>query len=189
MKYFSLLMIVSVLAGFTQTPKKVTEWSSPRTTKPDSISSPDSLHTLSSTYPFSKAVRIELFSYPDRMEWDQNKKHESSILQNGKMDVKLKKIKERKKLSSSEQTELFNILYKSTCDQKAPMRCYAPRHALVFYDSSQKAFAFIEICLACRTAKVSEGISVDIGCRTRIMELNAFFERVGIKYGLNGKDE
>lgn len=146
-------------------------------------------YDTTSSYPFSEASSIELFSYPDRMSWDTlTQKHGTyfnvNILSNGKMDVDPNQIRERIVLSQDQKHKLFNLLFNIQCKWEGGSACFEPRHALVFYNKDQQAFAFIEICLKCAAVRTSDKVNFGGLCYPKIIELSKLFESFGIKYGL-----
>jgi len=52
---------------------------------------------------------------------------------------------------SSEQLKRLSAAVTGTHPEYGLMRCYTPRHAIVFYDKDKKVVAFLELCLDCQS--------------------------------------
>lgn len=143
---------------------------------------------ISKTYPFSDARRIEILSYPDRFVWDTLPTSSHSPIQNGQIAIEQSRVKERVELSLTQKADLFNLLYNTKCNLPSSAACYDPRHAVIFFDKDDKAFAYIEICLSCLTTKESKDVNIGELCSEKITDIRNMFKNFGIKYGLDGED-
>jgi len=91
-------------------------------------------------------------------------------------------------LSEVQKDNLSDILYNYNYSKntnlisETTLGCYFPRHAIVFFDKSDKVISFIEICLECRQV-VSELPKESIGvfCEGKYDLLKKFFLSIGIK--------
>ena len=129
------------------------------------------------TYPFSKASKIEVISYPDRMNWGNV---DEEIVKDGFLVIN-DKIKERQVLTKSETDSLFNFLFIDDCPVfSSQAKCFAPRHAILFYDKTDKVIGYIEVCLECGTSEQS--FSFNAICSERTKKLADIFKQAGIKY-------
>ena len=138
---------------------------------------------LRNKYPFNKAEKIEVISYPTRHNWDKNFSFSGdNIVKNGKLNLDSKYFKQRKVITNEEARFFFEPLIYSKCKQIEMAACYNPRHLFLFYDKNGKIFEFFEICLECLQSKSSEKFpKVDIcGKYYNIYEDN--FRKIGIKY-------
>lgn len=128
------------------------------------------------TYPFSSSEYIEVISYPNRNEWN----NDLEIIKNGKIKFDQHKIIEKVKLDKLQCKELFEILYNYPCDETYNSACYEPRHAFIFYGKDNKAFAAIEMCFACSNSHETEGIDDLQYCEKEIESLKKFVKGVGV---------
>jgi len=134
---------------------------------------------LLTTYPFSKADRIEVVSYPMRKSAYLN----STLIINNKFIVK--GIEDRIKLTDPQIDTLFSILfnYKLKSDKYGmPITdCYTPRHSILFYKNN-KVFAFYEICFDCGGTRQTKDVDFGEFCIEKKCKLQKFFRSVGIKH-------
>jgi hypothetical protein len=129
------------------------------------------------TYPFSKASKIEVVSYPGRMNWDDI---DEEIVKDGVLTIN-DKIKERKVFTKAQTDSLFNFLFIDECPVfNSKSKCFDPRHAILFYDKKGKVIGHIEICLECGTSQQS--FSFNAICDERTKQLADIFKQAGIKY-------
>jgi len=138
-------------------------------------------------YPFNKAARIEVLSYPDRTLWDtiQHGSHKYlnyDIIQNGKLRLDTAMIRERVTLTQEQTDTLQHIFYNVRCDFREINPCYYPRHSIIFYDKDDNAFASFEVSLACLTYNTTKGFSYIDYCFRKNQELESFFLEIGIRY-------
>ncbi|WP_152269794.1 hypothetical protein [Agriterribacter humi] len=136
-------------------------------------------------FPFKKAYKIQIVSFdkPDL------------IISGGEIPIKDKvvdysKLKEFKTLSNTEIDTLTDILYNHV--YKGPFltsfksKCYNPRNAILFIDSSGQVFAFIELCFECNGFRTdSEDVQTGDFCDQKYELLRSFFVRLGIAFGTN----
>lgn len=158
-------------------------------------------------YPFKQATRIEIISFiaylpdgPHIIEVDEegetdtliNKLPENTIRSVGYSDgiMKIPVTQEKIALSKQAIDELTDIFYNySEPDFGSVGLCYNPRHAIIFYRDN-KPFAAVEICFECgRTETYPDMISMDASCSKRWEALKKFFEKQGIKYGMEPTGE
>lgn len=138
-------------------------------------------------YPFNKAKRIKLISYIDPTTDFST----PFPVKNGKLDQT--KIREQKTLEVNQINALTNILFNIG---RTPVphlaykvvnigaSCYEPRNGIVFFDSNDRAFEYIEICFACRRSRTSsERVKVGEECEQKHDILRDFFLKQGLKFG------
>lgn len=131
------------------------------------------------TYPFSKADKIEIVSYPMRKSAYMN----SRLIVDNKFIVE--GIEDRIKLKGPQIDTLFSILfdYKLKSDKYGmpTADCYSPRHSILFYKDN-KAFAFYEICFDCGGTRQTKDINFGEFCTEKTCKLQKFFRSVGVKH-------
>ena len=120
--------------------------------------------TIRNTFPFSKAVNVELFFYKEAQEEGANLKRFSKV-----------PIKKKVKLNDAEKQKLFEILYKENCSFNSAAACYLPRHALVF-TTKKDTIGIIEVCLECSGMQVTKGIEEPEMCDEMVEKLDKFFK-------------
>ncbi len=138
-------------------------------------------------YPFNKAKRIELISFDD-----PNSDFTIPLpVKKGKLDQS--KIREQKTLAINQINELTNIFYNigrtpvphlayKAVDIGAS--CYEPRNGIVFFDSNDRVFEYVEICFGCRRSRVSsKRVKVGDECEQKHDILRDFFLEQGLKFG------
>lgn len=138
-------------------------------------------------YPFNKAKRIELISFND-----PNSDFAIPLpVKKGKLDQS--KICEQKILEVNQINELTNILFNIG---RTPVphlaykmvnigaSCYEPRNGIVFFDSNDRVFEYIEICFNCRRSRTSsKRVKVGEECEQKHDILRDFFLKRGLKFG------
>jgi len=63
--------------------------------------------------------------------------------------------------------------------------CFEPRNAILFTDSTGKAFAYIQICFECQKVKTyPETVNWGGFCIEKLDIIKQYFASVGIKYGI-----
>ena len=130
-------------------------------------------------YPFSKAARVEVISYENRMEWDVEP--DDDLIKDGTLRLDAKKIKERVTLNDNLGQRLYEFLFIEECPTMSSVsKCYDPRHMVIFYDQEGKVFSYFEICLECGGAEAD--FSYNEICNERTDKLNTIFKEAGIKY-------
>lgn len=142
------------------------------------------------TFPFNKARRIEIFSYPVRYTWDtvriDGETHINNELIDGKGRVTLpkKRIKDHIVLDQSQTRRLFSVFCNEPCPEEDKMvaACYDPRHAIIFFDDKGLAFAHVEVCLSCLQTRSTEGIPIQDFCLAKVNALQQLFKDCGAKY-------
>lgn len=90
-------------------------------------------------------------------------------------------IKEEIKLSRPQRKALFNLLQTDMCEIDEGAICYYPRHAILFYDSKDQPFSYIEICFECTNYRTSDNFPLDF-CYEKSQAIKDFFQAAGIKY-------
>jgi hypothetical protein len=151
--------------------------------------------------PFKSAKKIEIVSFPfNCLDPDTISLKEECIynlpLQNGELDMRF--IKEKIKLDSSSILSLMNILfnvgYAGTPRTIQEIKCYNPRHAVLFYDSQEsiKPSIYYEICFECQHFYVLENkermydkYKLGEFCDGKYKLLEDLFRKTGIKEGFN----
>lgn len=137
-------------------------------------------------YPFNKATRIELISFTDT----------GAVLsipipvKNGRLDQS--KIVDQKILHTKQINKLTDILFNVGRTPIPNLKyaeyigsgCYEPRNGIVFVDSNERVFAYIEICFECQQHRFSSRrIKPWDDCEQKHDMLRHFFADQGIKFG------
>lgn len=152
-----------------------------------------SLAARLSKYPFSKAVKIAVVSYPSWMSISINEKYKDGSFKEGLHVIKGKlyrsSIKEYVTLNTSQRDNLTNIIFntafrKTGYNEIEKAACFDPRNAILFYDNRGQIFDYIEICFECKN-DVSFSKKIDIGtlCNQKYDMLKKFLIDVGLKHG------
>lgn len=140
-----------------------------------------------SAFPFNKALRIEVLSYPNRSIWDTIQNSNSrylnyNIIENGVVRLNTSKIRDRIELTQEQSDTLQHILYNVRCDFREIEPCFNPRYSVIFYDHTDAAFAALEISSDCLTYNTSGEFSYIDYCTEKNKELISFFKEIGIRY-------
>lgn len=147
--------------------------------------------------PFKSAKKIEIVSFPGGCFMIDDKTDDCILelpLKNGELDMGV--IRERIEIDSSATLSLMNILFNIGFRGKPRMiediKCYSPRHAVLFYDNknSSKPSVYYEICFECQHFYVLEnkkrmGDKYKLGdfCDEKYKLLETLFKNIGIKEG------
>jgi hypothetical protein len=140
-------------------------------------------HNLVNIYPFNKAEKIEVISYPARHIWDKNFSFSGeNIVKNGKLNLDSKYFKQRKTITNEQARFFFAPLIYIKCKKTEMAACYNPRDLFLFYDKNGKIFEFFEICFECLQAKSSEKFPKVNICAENILENENNLRKLGIDY-------
>jgi hypothetical protein len=161
------------------------------------FSSRYSLHDRANVFPFNRAYKVEIASFPAVI------RQIDSIggIYIGDLPLKNKRIdftvfKERLILKNDQIDTLFNILYnygfkKDGLDRLVGhSNCFLPiKNALVFYDKRGKYFAYIGFSFACNDhITFPRDIYLGDFCKSKYDMIKAFMLKQGITYGLYGSE-
>ncbi len=132
-------------------------------------------------YPYNKATQIQLVSFDERSIPRLND------------TICYSRLKEVKTLTLLQVDLLTNLLYNvgfgGTILLVQEIACYEPRNAIIFIDSSGKAFEYIEICFECERFVVSsEKIEFGDICNQKFSMLKKLFKNAGIQYGTTNQE-
>lgn len=154
--------------------------------------------------PFRSAKKIEIVSFPynDIMHFDSTSMREEyeandkMPMKNGELDMSF--VKEKITLDSSSTLSLMNILFNVVFRGKPimieVMKCYSPRHAVLFYDdkNSSKPYVYYEICFECQhfyvfenKERMSDKYKLGDFCDGKFKLLEDLFRKIGIKEGFD----
>jgi len=141
-------------------------------------------------YPFNISTQIQLVSFKGTSRIENNKVvYLNDSLPRLNDTVCYSKLYEIKNLTFSQVDKLTDILYnygyRGITYTMSSMSCYNPRNAILFLDSTGKAFEFIEICFECRqTVESSDKINIGEMCEQKMDMLKNYFKKIGIEYGV-----
>lgn len=137
-------------------------------------------------YPFSKAKRIELISFADTAS-------DFTIplpVKNGQLDQA--KIQDQRVLNAGQINGLTDILFNIGRTPVPNLKyslsvgatCYDPRNGILFIDSNDRVFEYIEICFGCQKNRYSSRrIKPWDDCDQKYDILRQFFADQGVKFG------
>ncbi|WP_116788404.1 hypothetical protein [Flavobacterium psychrotrophum] len=148
-------------------------------------------------FPFNKAKKIVLISYPGEIALAKKGSSENSFIRTLTLNFEGKEKKynllQEKEISGKDVDSLSKLLinytirkgYKSNIMQE--VKCYQPRNGVVFYDETGKVICFLEICFECMQSYISPAVGKinelnhipDCG-NERILYLKEIFRRNGI---------
>jgi len=137
---------------------------------------------------FLSAERIEIWSYPNREIWHREGVDNTGALkelkiENGKVNIEKNNIKEKIILSKEQIEKIYQTLYDNKiCDYESVAACYQPRHLIVFFNSEDKVFNALEICLSCTQIQSINEFNYPNLCDTKMDKLEEVFKSFGIKY-------
>lgn len=143
------------------------------------------IHERLSFYPFNKASKVAIASFTPKVDSSDGRK----ILRWGLPvihdTVSMARLEQLKILIAAEVEKLTDIVYNNcsrwTIIEKTEIGCYFPRNAVLFLDSSNRTFAFMEICFECHGLKRSVGIKQINECDIMYKDLQAYFKSLGLK--------
>lgn len=118
-------------------------------------------------YPFNAAQKIQVVSFAG---------FKLPLIDS---NVNYSKIEEVKTLSHSQTDALtqiiYNISFRGTTLFEEEIKCYDPRHAILFLDINGNLFEYLEICLECQNfVSTSEAITLGDKCSTKFRYLEIF---------------
>jgi hypothetical protein len=146
-------------------------------------------------YPFNKAGYVRIISFKEKVFTDTTNLFSNKILPDNVIsDLSVQpKVFESYLLNKSDIKSLTNILYNHSFSGRKyeeETMCYIPRNAIIFYDDKGLAFEWIEICFECtQYKKTSAKVRAGDFCIGKYELLQAFFQKKGIKYGIENRDE
>lgn len=154
--------------------------------------------------PFKSAKKVEIVSFPfnGTVYFDSTammkvfEPKEGMPMKDGELDMSF--VKEKITLDSSSTLSLMNTLFNVGFRGKPmmieDMKCYTPRHAVLFYDdkNSSKPYVYYEICFECQHFYVLEDkkrmhdkYKLGDFCDEKYKLLETVFRNIGIKEGFN----
>jgi hypothetical protein len=133
-------------------------------------------------YPFNQAKEIKIVSFENL---DSGMVEGTLPMSKGSVD--LTKLKEAESLSHVQIDQLTNLLYNigygGPFSIISESGCYNPRNAILFLDSANKVFAFIELCFECEGHRISSSkVKAGEFCNEKYELLKTFFLSNGITY-------
>jgi hypothetical protein len=123
-------------------------------------------------------------------DWDKTQKRPRTgktrypkYLKNGKINPVI--IKQRKILSTTEITELSQILKIEKVEERKSFRCDWPHHSILIY--KKNILSYIDICLDCQHVNTSEDIALadEDFSENKWEKLKLFFKKHGLTYELD----
>ena len=140
-----------------------------------------------SVYPFSKAKSVKIVSFDALPDSNGHIITGANKLPMNANRVDVSKLNEIIQLNSLEIDSLTNILYNFRYNGKFLIErgsCFNPRHAIIFFDSANVDFAFIELCFECNVFQTSSN-EVQAGdfCTEKYSMLESYFRNRGIRDG------
>ena len=151
-------------------------------------------------YPFSKAVKILVVSYP--LQYDDQPIHDDAgkrlnpYIDTIKSGLHIKNgilndtsLIEKKQLTSFQINKLSNLIYNISYRKRNRLispgaKCFDPRNAIIFFNKKGEIFDYVQICFGCNNYQsFSENINLSIDCNQKFDLLKRFFIDTGIKYG------
>lgn len=140
-----------------------------------------SFSTILKKYPFNKTTQIQLVSF----KGDKLPIENDTICYSKLYEVKTLTIQQVDSLTNI----MYNIGFGGTILFVEEIACYDPRNAILFTDTSGKAFEYIEICFECEhTVNSSEKIDFGEVCNQKFNLIKQQFIRAGIIYGTKESD-
>jgi hypothetical protein len=157
-------------------------------------------------FPFNKAKRIVLVSYPGSVDLPKKGSEEPTYIKTLNIDWGKSehygspdkyKITEEKEITGKDVDDLSNLLINYTTKKGfksniiVEIKCYMPRNGVVFYDENDTVICFLEICFDCKQYHISPEVGninylnnvEDCGFE-RVDFLEGIFERNGVWHGL-----
>ncbi len=138
--------------------------------------------------PFEVAERVELLFYnSNRLLWSPNaEKNPNGLMTKGQLNIPADSVSGRVQLDSAQCADWQYTLYQSQLfEEMIVAGCYEPRHLLIFYGHDNKPFGFIEICVSCAGAWVSEGLRNFVVCPERMAVLASMVNRIAEKNSIS----
>lgn len=133
---------------------------------------------------FEQTSKIEILAYSDRNTWDEEDNpdfYEVNFIQNNKVDIKDKYLKNKIVLNNQQIVKLKKEL-SNNCGSFSLFggaKCYDPRHAIIFYNKKNEILGYIEICFECEKVNSSSNLKILEDCA---LNLEAHFKEFGITY-------
>lgn len=134
--------------------------------------------------PFKVAKRVELVFYTsNRMSWKNSvKNNPDDRFTAGLLNIPTDSIVGWVQLDSVQCADWQYTLYQSQlCEELMIAGCYEPRHLLIFYDDSNTSIGFIEICVRCAGAWISEELRSFVVCPERMAILGSMINQIAEK--------
>ena len=135
-------------------------------------------------YPFSMAASVRIISYT----WPDSIVFGGPVpLKNGQLNPEY--VQKEKTLSQTEIDSLtqiiYNVGYRGYFFTEVDFKCYNPRNAIIFLDSSEMVKEYIELCFECQKHRLSsDKILAGDFCQEKYDLLRSFFSQMGINYGV-----
>ncbi len=139
-----------------------------------------------SFYPFSFSSQIKIVSFGLQLDSIQRKHEENYKLPMLHDTICLSKLDEIKALTLRQVDTLTDILFNECSRWNISIGneagCYYPRNAILFLDTTGKAFEYIEICFECSRMVRSNPLStMPDRCENMYQRLETFFKSLNIR--------
>jgi hypothetical protein len=144
---------------------------------------------------FSRAQSVQILSYADRTYHksviDSEKQKsllavDTSTIRVGKLPIRTRDIIDNLTITKAQRDSLFNLLHSDMCLPGRGSICYNPRHAILFYDSNNKPFGYIEFCFECTQYQTGPEFELDF-CYEKVEALEKMFKNFGVTFFERGE--
>lgn len=141
-------------------------------------------------YLFNHASRVQVLSYVNRMgdetpliggEEQKPTPKDTTFFVVEDLSIPESMIKERLILNSAQRDSLYRLFNENMCKIDGVAICYSPRHAVIFFDQTSRAFGYIELCFDCTNYQTPGNFQLDF-CYEKSEALKALFQSFGVKY-------
>ena len=135
----------------------------------------------------NKATQIQFVSFLLKQDVPVDKEgfYSLPLLNDTVQYSKLHEIKTIDSFQIDILSDIFsNVGYKGEIFKIEEIKCYDPRNAILFIDSTGKMFAYIEICFECRHIFTKpEKINIGDECNQKYDMMKKLFKNAGIVHG------
>ncbi|MBA4154341.1 hypothetical protein [Flavobacterium sp.] len=129
---------------------------------------------------FNQTKNIEIMAFYDREKWDREDSFtDVNYIKNNTIEIKEKYVRNRILLDQDQINKLKSELEKCKTEDVEPADCYWPRHVLIFTNTKNEIFGYIEICFSCSNTLSSKNLQFLERCALKQEKL---FKEFGITY-------
>lgn len=136
---------------------------------------------------FNQTKKIEIIAFYDRDKWDrEDRSMNVNYIKNNNIEIKEKYVRNRIILNQDQINKLKSKLENYHPENIEPAACYMPRHVLIFTNTKNEIFGYIEICFTCGSTQSSKNLKF---LARRALEQEKLFKEFGITYFEDTEEE
>ncbi len=129
---------------------------------------------------FNQTKKIEIIAFYDRDKWNREDRFtDVNYIRNNNIEIKEKYVRNRILLNQDQINKLKSEFENCKSEDFESADCYWPRHVLIFTNTKNEIFGYIEICFSCGNSESSKNLKFLERC---VLKQEKLFKEFGITY-------